>query len=218
VCTPLIGSILIKPDKSIREEREYDPSVIDESFQISVREDAGIFYYKPERLTGLMMYRVIPEDTVFSDAEDYIVKMDEVYDYEQEYLKALAIVCRSCIVSAWEAGQRPEILDYDAIQFEVGATYTQALSPDNRNSDSRMVKLNEIERAVDATKGAVITRDGMAVTAPFFTTTPSDMLVKEAGNGVGFSLNYAYELAVSGMNFYELLKYFYEDIRVSIYE
>ena len=44
------------------------------------------------------------------------------------------------------------------------------------------------------------------------------MLVGEAGAGEGFSLNYAYELAVSGMNFYELLKYFYEDIRVIIYE
>ena len=44
------------------------------------------------------------------------------------------------------------------------------------------------------------------------------MLVSEAGNGVGFSLNYAYELAVQGMNFYEILKFFFDDFRVTIYE
>ena len=79
-------------------------------------------------------------------------------------------------------------------------------------------RFNEIGQAVDATKGAVITRDGKVMTAPFFTTTPSGMLVGEAGNGVGFSLNFAYEMAVSGMGFYEILKYFYGDIRVIIYE
>lgn len=44
------------------------------------------------------------------------------------------------------------------------------------------------------------------------------MLVGEAGDGVGFSLNFAYETAVSGMGFYEILKYFYDDIGVIIYE
>lgn len=44
------------------------------------------------------------------------------------------------------------------------------------------------------------------------------MLVSEVGSGDGFSLNYAYELAVSGMDFYAILKYFYGDIKVSIYE
>lgn len=52
----------------------------------------------------------------------------------------------------------------------------------------------------------------------FFTTSPSDMLVSEVGSGDGFSLNYAYELAVSGMDFYAVLKYFYGDIKVAIYE
>ena len=82
----------------------------------------------------------------------------------------------------------------------------------------RRVKLNEIKRAVDATKGVVITLDGAVMTAPFFTTSPSDMLVSEVGSGDGFSLNYAYELAVSGMDFYAVLKYFYGDIKVVIYE
>lgn len=228
VCIPLIGSILIKPDKRIWEQTEDDTSVLNESFQISVQEDIGTFYYTPETLTGLLVYRVIPEDTVFSISEDYIVSTDAVWDPEQEYLKALAIVCRSCMVYAWESEMCPEVLDYDNMQFAAFDLYrivqTDALnrkvfSDSNVLSmDNRSIKRNEIKKAVDATQGAVITRDGKVITAPFFTTTPSGLLVNEAGNGVGFSLNYAYELAVEGMNFYELLKYFYGDIRVIIYE
>ncbi len=228
VCVPLIGMLLIKPDKHNQKEQEDDTSVIDESFEISVKEDNGTFYYKPETLTGFLMYSVIPEDTEFTSSEDYIVKMDQVYDPEQEYLKALAIVCRSCIVSAWEAEQWPEVLDYDTMQFGAGdfyriiqtdTVYTKVFSNmDSLPFGGRDNRFNEIGQAVDATKGAVITRDGKVMTAPFFTTTPSGMLVGEAGNGVGFSLNFAYEMAVSGMGFYEILKYFYGDIRVIIYE
>lgn len=235
VCVPLIGTLLIKPDKRIRKEQEDDTSVINECFVVSVTEENGTFYYKPETLTGLLMYCAIPKDTAFSSSEDYIVRADEVYyDPEQEYLKALAIVCRSSVVSAWVAEQCPEILDYHVMQLEAGdlykviqcnAVYTKVLSDADTLAggsilpfDNENVKLNEIEQAVDATKGAVITRDGKVMAAPFFTTPPSGMLVGEAGDGVGFSLNYAYELAVSGMSFYEILKYFYGDIRVIIYE
>lgn len=235
MCVPVIGTLLIKPDKRVRQEQEEEESVIDERFVVSVKEEIGTFYYKPEILTGFLMYRAIPEDTAFSSSEDYIVRADEVYyDPEQEYLKALAIVCRSSVVAAWENSQCPEVLDYDTMQLETGdfyriiqgnTVYTRVLSEAGSLSDSNMftydndnIKLNEINQAVDATKGAVITRDGKVMTAPFFTTPPSGMLIGEAGEGVGFSLNYAYELAVSGMNFYEILKYFYPDIRVIIYE
>ena len=221
VSLPLIGSILIKPDKRVWKEDEDDTSVINECFEIAVREDVGTFYYKPEILTGLMMYRAVPGDTIFSGSEDYIVRIDEVWDPEQEYLKALAIVCRSNIVYAWEAEQHPDVLEFGRMQFgEVG--FHDIIQADAANEvlsdDSRSIRLNEIERAIDATQGAVLTRDGKVITAPFFTTTASDMLVSEPGGGVGFSLNYAYELAVEGMNFYEILKYFYDDFRVTIYE
>lgn len=233
VCVPLLGMLLIKPDPGIRPDPDDDTSVINECFEVSVREENGIFYYKPEILTGILMYCVIPEEAAFTSSEDYIVKMDEVYDPEQEYLKALAIVCRSCIVAAWEAEQCPEVLDYDAMQFgardfyriiQADAIYTKIFSNTTSLPHSGMTpggsdnRLNEIKQAVDATKGAVITRDGKVMAAPFFTTTPSGMLVGEAGDGVGFSLNFAYETAVSGMGFYEILKYFYDDIGVIIYE
>lgn len=215
VCVPLIGTIFIKPVREPWKQEDEEVSVLDESFQVVVEEEIGTFYYQPEMLTGLLMYRVIPEDTVFSSSEDYIVREDAAYDPEQEYLKALAIVCRSNIAAAWEGEQCPELLLYEQMAFEADKFYRilQTLP-----EDSRRVKLNEIKRAVDATKGVVITRDGAVMTAPFFTTSPSDMLVSEVGSGDGFSLNYAYELAVSGMDFYAILKYFYGDIKVSIYE
>ena len=222
VSLPLIGSILIKPDKRVWKEDEDDTSVINECFEIAVREDVGTFYYKPEILTGLMMYRAVPGDTIFSGSEDYIVRIDEVWDPEQEYLKALAIVCRSNIVYDWEAGKRPDVLDFDRMQFvaadfyrivQTNAVYARVLA-----DESGCIRLNEIRRAVDATQGAVLTRDGRVITAPFFTTMPSDMLVSEPGDGDGFSLNYAHELAVEGYDFYEILKYFYDDFRITIYE
>lgn len=227
ICVPLIGSILLKPGRQSWKREDTDTSVIDDSFAIAVREKSGIYYYSPEILTGLLMYRVIPGDVVFSSSEDFIVRIDEVQDPEQEYLKALAIVCRSCIASAWEVQQCPEVLDYDKMQFDAfylyrifqtDAAYMKVLSDnDTLSVDNKCVKLNEIERAVEATKGAVITRDGKVIAAPFYTTGPSDMLVGEPGSGVGFSLNFARELAANGMNFYELLKYFYDDFRVTIY-
>lgn len=221
VCIPLIGTIFIKPARHLWKHEEDDTSVINERFAVAVTEDIGTFYYKPESLTGLLMYRIIPEDTVFSSSEDFIVAEDAVRDPEQEYLKALSIVCRSNIVYAWEDEQCPDILDYGKMQFDaydfykiiqMNTAYTNVFEDDNG-----AVKLNEIKRAVEVTKGAVITRDGKVIAAPFFTTSPSDLLVLETGSGVGFSLNYAYELAVQGMDFYELLKYFYDDIRVMIY-
>lgn len=164
VCVPLIGTIFIKPVREPWKQEDEDVSVLDESFQVVVEEEIGTFYYQPEMLTGLLMYRVIPEDTVFSSSEDYIVREDAAYDPEQEYLKALAIVCRSNIAAAWEGEQCPELLLYEQMAFEADKFYRilQTLP-----EDSRRVKLNEIKRAVDATKGVVITRDGAVMTAPF---------------------------------------------------
>lgn len=214
VCVPLIGSILIRP------QTEDDTDAADERFEIAVREDVGTFYYKPEDLTGRMVYRVLPEDAVSGSLVNYVFRFGEVMDPAQEYLKALAIVCRSAIVSAWEAGQCPDILDYDTLQFGAACFYkiSHTDSNDMLFPDSRSHTLNEIKQAVDATRGAVITKDGAVMAAPFFTTTPSDMLIGQPGNGAGFSLNYARGLAVQGMDFYEILQYFYGDVSVIIYE
>ena len=108
------------------------------------------------------------------------------------------------------------VLEYEKMHF--AANYFYRIHTQAASDSEALVKINEIERAVEAVKGAVITKDGNVITAPFFTTSPAGMLVSEAGDQVGFSLNYAYVLAAQGMDFYEILKYFYGDIRVNIYE
>lgn len=216
ICVPLIGTIFIKPDKSSWKQEKIAESAMDERFLVQVDEDIGSFYYSPEKLTELIMYKTVPEDFVFSASEDFIAGTDTAHDPEQEYLKALSIICRSNIVCAWEAQQRPEILAYDRLQLE--QVYFYRIYTDILYDEEKKNRLNEIKRAADATKGAVITKDNSVATAPFFTTPPSDMLVSEPGGGAGFSLNYSYELARQGMDFYGILKYFFDDIKVNIYE
>lgn len=216
VCLPLIGTVFVKPDKGAWKTEECDAGGIDERFVICVEEDIGSFVFQPEQLTEFLMYKAIPEDMVFRSSEDYIAEADTVRDPEQEYLKALAIVCRSNLVAVWEAEQCPEVLDYEKLHF--AANYFYRIHTEATSDSDALVKLNEIERAAQAVKGAVITKEGSVTAAPFFTTSPAGMLVSEAGDQVGFSLNYAYVLAAQGMDFYEILKYFYGDIKVNIYE
>lgn len=216
LCLPLIGTMFIKPDRSGWKKEKSDTSVINQRFEICVNEDIGSFLYRPEKLTELLMYRMIPENIKFSISEDYIADADAAQDPEQEYLKALSVVCRSNLVYIWEAEECPDILDYDKMQLKKGNFFDihRLTVPSGEAS----TKLKEIKRAVSATIGAVITKEEKVIAAPFFTTSDADMLVGEPGDGVGFSLNYAYELAEQGMDFYEILKYFFGDIRVNIYE
>lgn len=216
ICLPLIGMIFIKPERDKRQEMENDTSVINESFQVVVNEDIGTFSYLPEEFTVLLMYRVIPEDIVFGGSEDFIAGADAAYDPEQEYLKALSIVCRSIIVSTWEKCNSPEVLDFDQMGMDIPDFY-KIYHTAARNSDDG-IKLNEIRRAVAATYGAVITKEDEVIAAPFFTTSSADLFVDEAGDGTGFSLNFAYKLAKQGMEFKEIIKYFFQDIKVTIYE
>lgn len=214
ICVPLIGTMFVKPDKESWKREEKDTSVINESFMVLVNVQNGSFLYRPETLTELFLYRMVPKDMTFSASEDYIEGTGMARDPEQEYLKALAIVCRSNITYLWEQEGRPGTLDYDKLVF-ANADFSGICHMDAQDGD---IRRNEIKKAVDATAGAVITKENKVIAAPFFTTSASDMFVGEAGGGVGFSLNYACELAKQGMDFYEILKYFFDDIKVNIYE
>ena len=216
ICIPFIGTMFVKPDKSNWKKEEEETSVLDERFEIRVTEETGSFRYRPEKLTELLMYYMVPEDMVFSSSEDYIEGIGMAHDPEQEYLKALAVVCRSNLTYIWECEGAPAVLDYEKLQFETAdfsADYQSAVYDDEKDTKRR-----EIKRAAMDTFGAVITKENKVSAAPFFTTSLSDMMMGEEGDGVGFSLNYAYELAKQGMDFYEILKYFFTDIKVNIYE
>ena len=216
ICLPLIGTLLIKPERDSQQELQNDISVINESFQVVVHEKIGSFSYLPEEVTALLMYRLIPKDIVFGGSEDYIVGEDAIYEPEQEYLKALAIVCRSNLVFKWEDCGSPSVFDFDKMELEIPYFYKIYQTATQNSKED--IKRKEIKRAVDATSGAVITKENQVVAAPFFTTTRADLFIDEAGDGTGFSLNYAYELAKQGMNFKEIINYFFPDRKVTIYE
>lgn len=216
ICLPVVCTIFIQPDREEHYQAENDTSVINERFRVLVHEEAGDFLYKPEEFTALLMYSVIPADIVFSDSEDYIDTSGLAQDPEQEYLKALAVVCRTNIIYVWETQGYPEVFDFD--KMELDFSDFAKLYADSAADDHSKTKMNEIKRAADTTIGAVITKENEVTAAPFFTTSDTGMLVGEAGDGVGFSRNFAYALAIQGMDFYEILKYFFGDIKIVMYE
>jgi Sporulation protein and related proteins len=217
ISLPLIGSLLVKPPKTARDTTQSDAakndaSAINSAFLVTVHESRGDFYYAPEKIVELMVAAQIPEEIVFSQGEDYVETASQsAYDSEQEYLKALAIVLRTNLVYEWEREGRPENLDLDSTGLCI-----QELRTDTDGEDAD--KKKEIERAVAFTYGAVITKEKNVIAAPFFTSSQGSLLVEEAGEGDGFSLNYAYFLAQDGMDFYKILQRFYDGISVVIYE
>ena len=190
ISLPLIGSLLVKPPKTARDTTQSDAakndaSAINSAFLVTVHESRGDFYYAPEKIVELMVAAQIPEEIVFSQGEDYVETASQsAYDSEQEYLKALAIVLRTNLVYEWEREGRPENLDLDSTGLCI-----QELRTDTDGEDA--VKKKEIERAVAFTYGAVITKEKNVIAAPFFTSSQGSLLVEEAGEGDGFSLNYA---------------------------
>lgn len=213
ISLPILGSLLMKSPKDVRDAAQNDAakndtSVINSAFQVTVRDHNGAFHYAPEKIVELMVAAQIPEEITFSQGEEYVETASQsAYDAEQEYLKALAIVLRTNLVYAWERERCPKNLDFDSTGLCIRKLRTEDA-----------VKKNEIERAVAFTYGAVITKDKCVIAAPFFTSSQGSMLVGEPGEGDGFSLNYAYILAKEGMDFYKILQRFYDGISVAIYE
>ena len=217
ISLPLIGSLLVKPPKTARDTTQNDAakndaSAINSAFQVTVHESRGDFHYTPEKIVELMVAAQIPEEIVFSQGEDYVETASQsAYDSEQEYLKALAIVLRTNLVYEWEREGCPKNLDFDSTGLCIQELRTNADGED-------AIKKKEIERAVAFTYGAVITKEKNVIAAPFFTSSQGSLLVEEAGEGDGFSLNYAYFLAQDGMDFYKILQRFYDGISIVIYE
>lgn len=213
ISLPLIGSLLIKPPRDASNvATQEDTSVLDSAFRVTLHENRGDFHYAPEKIVELMVAAQIPEDIVFNEGEDFVETASQsAFDSEQEYLKALAIVLRTNLVYVWEREGCPENLDFDSTGLCV-----RELQTDTGGGEA--IKKKEIERAVAYTYGAVITKDKSVIAAPFFTSSQGSMLVEEAGEGDGFSLNYAFFLAEKGIDFYKILQRFYDGISVAIYE
>lgn len=209
---PLIGSLFLRPGKAVQNEAKNDTDAINYGFSVTVHEYRGDFSYQPEEALELMMAAQIPKEIAFSEGEDFVENAQSAaYDSEQEYLKALAIVLRTNLIYAWERGGCQKTLDFDSTGLCIKRLRMDA-------GKEEAIKINEIKKAVSATRGVVIAKDERVTAAPFFTSAPGSMLINEAGDGVGFSLNYAYHLAEGGMDFYKILQYFYDGISAVIYE
>lgn len=213
ISLPLIGSILIKPYAAVHDAPKNDTSVINSKFRVVIHEERGDFCYTPEEIVEWMTVAQIPKDIVFSESEDYVeISSQSSYDSEQEYLKALAIVLRTNLVFVWEREGFPEKLDFDRTGLCIKYPHSDKMDK------GEYIKRKKVKSAVEATKGVVITKEKKVIAAPFFTSSDSSMLIAQAGDGVGFSLNYAYRMAKDGKDFYKILQFFYNGISVEIYE
>lgn len=211
---PITAALLVKPTDIWRRGAENDEDIPDWGFTVIVHESRGDFRYSPEEAVELMAAAQLPEEIDFIGGGALAEASSGLaHDFRQEYLRALAIVLRTNLVYVWESEGCPESLDFDDTGLQV--RYLTDAEEDS-------AKKSEIEEAVKYTYGAVITNEKKVIAAPFFTSSQSSMFVGEAGEGVGFSLNFAYLLAKDGMDFYEILKYFYvetsTDISIEIYE
>src|SRR5574344_1371226 len=156
------------------------------------------------------------------DLENYIkgvVPSEMPASWEYEALKAQAIAARSfALANLGKQGRH----GYDLKDNTEDQAYGGASSETNRTN-----------RAVDETEGLVLTYDmkiipayysasagGMTNTAawgaslPYLRSVPSfDDNVKKNGHGVGMSQHGANNLAKQGYNAYQILQYFYQDVK-----
>src|SRR5574344_57986 len=156
------------------------------------------------------------------DLENYIkgvVPSEMPASWEYEALKAQAIAARSFALANLGKQVRH---GYDLKDNTEDQAYGGASSETNRTN-----------RAVDETEGLVLTYDmkiipayysasagGMTNTAawgaslPYLRSVPSfDDNVKKNGHGVGMSQHGANNLAKQGYNAYQILQYFYQDVK-----
>lgn len=156
------------------------------------------------------------------DLEDYlrgVVPSEMPASWEYEALKAQAIAARSFALANLGKQSR---YGYDLKDNTEDQAYGGA-----------SVETNRTNKAVDETTGLVLTYDmkiisayycasagGMTTTSawggyvPYVRSVPSfDDDVKKNGHGVGMSQHGANNLAKQGYNAYQILQYFYQDIK-----
>ncbi|MCM1182444.1 MAG: SpoIID/LytB domain-containing protein [Roseburia sp.] len=196
LCVPLLARLFIKPDVQA-EKREKKPEDEELLFMVAIDEDKGSFWCEPERAVAYMVAAIVPWETLSGEpASDWA---------RQEYLKALAVLCRTNLMYAWQQKGSPPFLS-----MEDCGLYMKRLRADSP-------RLDEIRSAVEFTRGAVMADENNAViAAPFFTSSDWDIRMRSAGDGCGFSLNYGVLMANDGMSFAELLNGFFENIKIVV--
>lgn len=194
LCVPLLARLLIKPDT---EGQEREPEDGEPPFMVAVDGDKGSFRYEPEHAVDYMMAAAAPWETLSGE-----ITLENI---RQEYLKALAVLCRTNLVYQWQQAGYPKVLAWKDCGL-----YMKRLRADS-------AEFSEIRSAVEATRGAVMTDEKNAViAAPFFTSSDWDMQIHSVGEGDGFSLNYGVLMARDGADFAEILNGFFENIKIIV--
>lgn len=158
------------------------------------------------------------------DLEDYlkgVVPSEMPSGWELEALKAQAIAARSYALA--NLGKR------------AGLGYDLKDTPEDQAYGGASVETNKTTEAVDGTRGLVLTYNAKVVPAyysasaggqtinaasvwgndvPFVRSVPSfDDNVKKNGHGIGMSQHGANNLAKQGYNAYQILNYFYQNVK-----
>ena len=186
---------------------------------------AGFVSTKAKWYRGIIMIKNTNKKlTVINDVplEDYIkgvvpAEMPTSWAYEAH--KAQAIAARSYALA--NLGKRAS-LGYDLKD-----------TPEDQAYSGASVETSGTNAAVDDTKGIVLTHDAKVISAyysasaggqtntnswgtsvPYLRSVPSfDENIKKNGHGVGMSQHGANNLAKQGYNAYQILQYFYKDVK-----
>jgi len=209
LCIPFLATIFVKPGEGLRQTTSKDnetENTIDASFVVVILDEKGRIEYKPESFLPFMTAAVIPWDLMADTSDEEIIN---------EYLKTLCVMCRTNLVRVWYDEGCPEQLLYE--KTKLNKIYLK----------EKNIDYTKIIAAVKATNGVVITTNltnddidkcerGDIITAPFFTSAQGDILARQKGDGDGLSINYALIKAQEGMDFVDILKFFYEETGLEI--
>ena len=182
-------------------------SDINSWFTVVVCDEKGSFEYEPESLVICMTEAVVPYDFISDETDEAVIN---------EYYKALVVMCRTNLIKVWNDEGCPDRLAYEKTPLSQ-ITFLENVC------DIDKITINKIKEASKATAGVVITdsisndKDNGVIAAPFFTSEKGDILTKQSGDGIGLSLNFAFVKAQEGLDFAEILQYFYGDVRLSVF-
>lgn len=198
----ILFSMLVVVFNQNDKKKNTKENAINSLFSVILYDEKGSFIFTPEDMVVYMTRSIVPYEFI-SEMADESAKI--------EYYKALAVVCRTNLVNEWNDKGCPDKLDY------MKTNLAQIILTDN------IYDLKKIKEASKATAGVVITdsvsddKDGEVIVAPFFTSAKGDLLAKQAGKGVGLSLNFAFVKAKEGLDYVDILQFFYGKVGFRVF-
>lgn len=168
----LIGTSFMKnqnADKNINEEIELTNQIKQEAvFTVLIQEKKGRFFVTPDELLTLMIGGMTTPERIIKILPD-----DK--NERLEFWKMAAIICRTNLVAYWESQERPEkfLFPQDVLcmisredYYKIDKLYS-IYSEDSENNSIISIH-QEICKAIDDTRGMILTYLGETIEAPYF--------------------------------------------------